>query len=176
MTRIRINLDAMESLNYFWQALKDREKASEQFLADVAQLAGYQLVYDEEFTAESVRRVMSALSNHEPFRAENKKEGRLYNNHLWMMDDLDVAQAMLQPIKVLNLGDLEQSLGDSLSPEEITIYFVPFHTEAVEVRGDKVVLNFFKVMVDLMGGEEVTFEGKPLPEAIDAILREYFTK
>lgn len=175
MTRIKINLDAMESLNFFWQSLKDREKASEQFLADVANLEGYRLVYDDEFTPESVRRVMSALSNFEPFRAESKKEGRLYSNHLWMMDDLDIAQAMLQPIKLLNLDELQEKLGDSLRAEEVTIYFVPFHTEAVVVKGNQVVMNFFKVMIDMMGGDDVTFEGLSLPDAVEKVLREYFS-
>ena len=171
MITLRLNLDAMESINFFWQALKDREKVSEAFIQDVAMLEGYSLIYDQEFTAAGVQRVMSALSNREPFKAENQKEGRLYNNHLWMMDDLGVANAMLQAIKLLNLDGLRALFSDSAASEEIVVYFVPFHTDAVVVKGNSVVMNFFKVQPDLNGGDADAFDGLPLMDAIEKIIR-----
>ena len=174
MTMLRLNLDTMEAINFFWASLKDKERVSEQYLDDVASLEGYKLIYEEEFGPESVRRAMSALSNHEPFRAESKKEGRLYTNHLWMMDDLGVAEEMLKTIKLLNLDQLQESLQGQLRYQEINIYVVPFHIDAYVVRDNFLVLNFFKVMVDLISGNETTFEGLPISEAIGLILKENF--
>ena len=155
MTVLKMNLEALEAMDFFWAALKDRERISDLFIQEVTAMQGYELSYDEEFTSESVRRVLSALANREPFKASNKKEGRrvsndLYSNHLLMMDDLGIEKAMLQPVKQLNVEHLRQQILTGVSHEEIQIHVVPLHLDTHKVVKNHLLINFFKIQL----GEE----------------------
>jgi len=165
LTVLKMNLETLEAMDFFWAALKDRERIADLFIQEVTTMEGYRLSYDEEFTSESVRRVMSALANREPFKSTNKKEGRLYSNHLWMMDDLGLEKAMIQPVKQLNVEHLRQDLSTSLPYTEIQIHVVPLHLNAHKVSKNNILLNFFKIQ---LGEEEntVTIEGLPLDQYI----------
>lgn len=159
--RIKVNFDAVEAMLYFWQTTNDKEKVSEKYLNDVSDMEGFKLIYDEEFDKESVRRAMSAVSNREPFQSKNKKEGRFWNNNLWMMEDLEYTTAMLQPIKQLNLDKIV----DELNAEKVNtdcgtieVFFVPFHTEEYIISGNKLIINFFRVRPDFV--DENTYIGE----------------
>ena len=39
-------------------------------------MEGYKYIYDEEFTKESLRKILSAVTNKEIFTSQNRKEGR----------------------------------------------------------------------------------------------------
>ncbi|MFA5523546.1 MAG: hypothetical protein WDA24_04235 [Tissierellales bacterium] len=150
---IKVNFDTVEAMLFFWQTTKDREKVTEKYINDVASMEGFKLIYDEEFDGESVRRAMSAVSNREPFQSKNKKEGRFWNNNLWMLEDLDYTNSMLQPIKKLNLdaiiGELDSYKGSN-EVENIEVFFVPFHTEEYSISGNKLIINFFRVRPDFV--------------------------
>ena len=150
LTVLKMNLEALEAMDFFWAALKDRERISDLFIQEVTAMQGYELSYDEEFTSESVRRVLSALANREPFKASNKKEGRLYSNHLWMMDDLGIEKAMLQPVKQLNVEHLRQQISTAVPHEEIQIHVVPLHLDTHKVVKNHLLINFVKIQL----GEE----------------------
>ncbi|HZW49681.1 MAG TPA: hypothetical protein VFF80_06085 [Bacillota bacterium] len=169
MKILKIQLETLESMDYFWAALKDREKVADQFIQDVTAMEGYRLSYDQEFTAESVRRVMSALTNHEPFKASNKKEGRLYSNHLWMMDDLGHERAMLLPVKQLNLDYIKEELADKIAFDDVVVHFVPLHLDVTLCNKNHLLVNFFKVQP---GDEETPtmIQEKPLDEFIKEAL------
>lgn len=147
MTVLKMNLEALEAMDFYWAALKDRERISDLFIQEVTAMQGYCLSYDDEFTAESVRRVLSALANREPFKASNKKEGRLYSNHLWMMDDLGIEKAMLQPVKQLNVEHLRQHVSTNIPYEEIQIHVVPLHLDTHKVVNNHILINFFKIQL-----------------------------
>jgi hypothetical protein len=136
---IVINFEAVEAMLYFWQALKDREKLTEKFIYDIAEMPGLKDSYDEEFDGESVRRALSAIKNHEVFTSRSKKEARFWNNNLWMMEDLSYTEAMVQPIKKLNLDDLAEA------GPEVEVLFVPLHFDDCIVKGNKLIINFFKI-------------------------------
>ncbi len=172
MKVVKIQTQTLEAMDFFWTALKDRERIADLFIQEVTMMDSYQLSYDDEFTAESVRRVMSALANREPFKAANKKEGRLYSNHLWMMDDLGVEKAMLQPIKQLNLDHLREKLEGHISSDEIQIHFVPLHLDSHKVIKNHLLINFFKIQLGLEE-EIVTIQDKPLDAYIlDVLVQE----
>ncbi len=165
MITLKTNLEAIEAMLYFWQATSEKEKVNEKFLTNLAELPVMQMVYDEEFTAESVRRILSGITNREPINPANRKEGRFFNNNLWMLEDLGLTSEMAQPIKQLNLDSLANQLSQEFAQDRtITVYFAPLHLEEAYVRGDALIINFFRLQPDFAGG--VTIGGRPLVEYI----------
>lgn len=158
---------------YYWDATKDKEKVNERFLNDLAALPAMTMTYDNEWNAEAVRKILSGITNHEPLRPANRKEGRFFNNNLWMMEDLSLTREMAQPIKVLNLTALAAKLSEEFQADRtITIYFAPLQLEEVYLRPDKdaIIMNFFRLQPDFAGG--VNFCDQPLEDYLADQLRQ----
>lgn len=148
IAKIIKNLEAVEAMLYYWHALKDREKVVEKFIYDIAEMPGLTNAYDEEFDGESVRRTLSAIKNRERFSSRTKKEARFWNNNLWMMEDLGYTDAMVQPLKTLNLDDLAasiQELVQSKNFDQLEVIFAPLHFDDYYIKENKLIINFFKV-------------------------------
>ncbi|HWQ29718.1 MAG TPA: hypothetical protein VN549_01910, partial [Negativicutes bacterium] len=148
INRIKVNLEAVEAMLYFWQAVNDRENVSEMFIYDIAAMPGLALTYEDEFNEESVRRALSAVKNREIFSRNSKKEGRFYSNNLWMMEDLSYTNAMVAPVKKLNLEFLAEELNakyPNARYEELEVIFAPLHIEDYYINENKLIVNFFKV-------------------------------
>jgi hypothetical protein len=146
--RIKVNMEVIEAMLYFWQAASEKEQVSEMFFYDVAAMPGLSLTYDDEFNAESVRRVLSAIKNREIFSNTNKKERRFWNNNMWMMEDLEYTRLMVQPLKRLNLDYMIEKLNKSdidAKYEEIEVFFSPLHMDDYVIKNNKLIINFFKV-------------------------------
>jgi len=157
------NLEVIEAMLYYWHALKDKEKVPEKFIYDIAEMPGLTDAYDEEFDGESVRRTLSAIKNRESFTSRTKKEARFWNNNLWMMEDLGYTDTMVQPLKILNLDGLAESLGDfaeNKSFEELEVVFAPLHFDDYYIKGNKLIINFFRVKPEenkaYLGEQELT--------------------
>lgn len=145
---IKVNLNAIEAMLYFWQAVNDRENVSEMFIYDVTTMPGLTLAYDIEFNEESVRRALSAIKNREIFTSNNRKEGRFYNNNLWMMEDLEYTNLMVTPLKKLNLNFLVESLNTKYPNskfQELEVIFSPLHLDEYLISDNKLIVNFFRV-------------------------------
>src|SRR3712207_6632459 len=95
LKRIKVNLEAIEMMNYFWQAASDKENVSEEFFHEVGTMPAMTCIYDDEFNEESVRRTLSAIKNREPFTG-NKKEKRFWNYNMWIMEDMEYKDLMIQ--------------------------------------------------------------------------------
>ena len=177
LQRIKVNLEAVEAMLYFWQAASEKENVAEKFFYDVADMPGLTCAYDEEFNGESVRRALSAIKNREPF-AGNKKELKFWNNNMWMMEDFEYTNAMAQPIKKLNLGNLVKrlsALDGANKYDEIEVIFSPLHSEEYIILGNKLVINFFRVKPDFV--EDKTCIGNiELSEYIEEKLKELISK
>lgn len=148
ISRIKVNLDAIEAMLYFWMATKDKENISEMFIYDIVAMPGLALIYDDEFSEESVRRALSAIKNREIFSSNNRKEGRFYNNNLWMMEDLGYTNLMVTPLKVLNLEYLIEILNPKYIDskyEELEVIFSPMHLDEYVIKDNKLIINFFRV-------------------------------
>ncbi len=154
MAKVTINLEVMESMNYFWNATSDKEKVGESYLVTIAENPCMKVLYGEEFNADSVRKVLSAISNREPLRG-TKPEMRFWNNNMWMLEDLDFMNMMLNPLKVLNLDDIQVR-------EETEIVFIPGHMDVCYKDGNKLFVNFFNVKADLYNEGTVTIEDKDI--------------
>lgn len=172
--RIKVNLEAIEAMLYFWQAVNDRENISEMFIYDITAMQGLKLAYEEDFSEESVRRVLSAIKNREIFSKNSKKEGRFYSNNLWMMEDLGYTNSMVAPLKKLNLEFLTEELNSKYPDaeyEELEVIFSPLHLEDYMIKDNRLIINFFRVKPDeseaYLGDEELK---KYIKEKLEELL------
>lgn len=166
--KININTEVVEMMIFFWSSVAEKEKVAEPYIISVAERPEMKLIYDDEFKEEGVRSVLSAISNRELLNGGSKKDKRFWNNNMWMMEDLGVMEAMIDPMKQLNLQEDEANLSTKSGYDEVNVIFVPGTTDFFKVVGNNLVVNFFKISVDIFGGTgEVTFDGKTLKEAIE---------
>ncbi|EQB85957.1 hypothetical protein J2Z44_003054 [Clostridium punense] len=177
LQRIRLNLEAVEAMLYYWQAASEKDNIPESFFYDVAKMPALSAAYDEEFNEESVRRALSAIKNRERFTG-NKKEKKFWNNNMWMMEDLEYTKSMANPIKRLNLDSLASQLKDvkgSDKFEEVEVIFSPLHSDEYIISGNKLIINFFRVKPSDV--DENTYIGeKELKEYIKEKIEELLSK
>jgi len=167
MKRIRIKLDTVESMLFYWQATSEKEKVGEMYLNDIANHEDMKKIYDGEFNGESFRKVLSAISNREPFKSDIKKERVFWNSNMWMTEDMEFTRMMVAPIKVLNADHLLPKVEDAVKNpkyEEVEVVFVPGHEFEYKIHENQVLINFFKVQVDLYEEGKIEIGGIPLED------------
>jgi hypothetical protein len=177
LQRIKVNLEAVEAMLYFWQAASEKDNIAEKFFYDVAEMDALSCAYDEEFNAESVRRALSAIKNREPF-VGNKKERVFWNNNMWMMEDFEYTNAMVMPLKKLNLDNMLEKLKavEGINKyDEIQVVFSPLHSDEYIIIGNKLVINFFRVKPDFVDNKIYIAE-KGINEYIEEKLSELIKK
>lgn len=165
MLNLKIHMNVMEAMLFFWQSVVEREKVSENYIVDIASMPEMIKIYDEEFDQESVRRALSSISNREPFTPRNKKEGRFWNNNMWMTEDLEICKSMINPIKILNLEGLQKEL-DECFEEELHIYFLPMHLDIYKKDKKEIFINFFRLQPDLFEENILKIDEKELVDFI----------
>ena len=144
---IKLNLEAIEALHFFWIAASEKDQVDEKFFHDLGEMDAVKLVYDDEFNAESVRRALSAIKNREPFSG-SKSERKFWNLNMWAMEDLELTASMIMPIKQLNLDDLVSKLADADNPKKydtLEVYFSPIHDDEFRIIENKLLINFFRI-------------------------------
>jgi hypothetical protein len=166
--RVRVKLDVIESMLYFWQATSEKEKVGEAYINDISQYDDMKLIYNSEFGDEEVRTVLSAISNVELLNTTNKKSRKFWNNNMWMMEDLEYTNMMVSPVKVLNLNSILDELNENNNSnyEEIEVVFVPWNHEIYKIQGNKLIVNFFRVKPDLFDETKVTIEDMAIREFV----------
>ena len=177
--RIKTNLDVVEAMLYYWQATSEKEKVGEPYILSIADFPEMEYFYGEDFDKESVRKVLSAISNREMLNSESKKDRKYWNNNMWMLEDLEFTNMMVQPLKTLNLNDYVDKLNSINSDteyDEIEVIFVPGHMDEYLIKDNKLVINFFRVMPDLYEEGKVTIAGKELHDYIEEKLVELISK
>ncbi|WDV48049.1 hypothetical protein PV797_10215 [Clostridiaceae bacterium M8S5] len=164
--RLIKNMDIIEGMDYYWQATSEKEKVGEQYIVNMAEMDGMKLIYDDEFTSESVRKVLSAISNREMMTG-NKKTMRFWNNNMWMLEDLEYTKMMIAPLKTLNIDAIAKKLDiTNCKYEDIEIIFVPGHLDEYYLVDNKLIINFFRVKPDLYEDDKVTIDDKLIQDYI----------
>lgn len=174
LKNIKINLEAIEAMLYYWHVIKDKEKVPEKFIYDIVEMNGLKDAYDEEFDSESVRRVLSAIKNREIFTSRTPKEGRFWNNNLWMLEDLNYTDDMVAPLKKLNVNDITENIDEDIwskNDKEFEVIFAPLHVDDYVIKDNKLIINFFKIKpqndVAFLGEQELkAFIGEKLLELL----------
>ena len=161
---VKINNEVIETMLYFWQASSEGEKVGEDFIRGIANRPEMQMIYSDDFGEEEVRKVLSAISNRERLNDVSKEAKKFWNNNMWMMEDLGLVEMMIDPVKHLNLDDMDS---------DKTLIFIPGHVDEYYVKGNTILINFFKIMVDIFGGTgEVTMDKEPFEDHIRKIVKE----
>lgn len=166
---IMVDLETIEGMLYFWQAASEKENVSENFFYDMSDMEGFKLIYDNEFTNESVRKVLSAIKNRELLSAANKKEKRFWNYNMWVMEDLEYTKAMATPIKQLNLDNIIDKLNKEVPEgkfEDVKVIFLPLHLDDYYIKGNCLIINFFKVKPNDFE-EGANIDGIPLEDYVE---------
>lgn len=135
---MKIHYELVEMMVFYWEQVAAKEKVRDAYLTEMAEMPEMKPVYNDEFTKDSFRKVLSAISNKELLSAPTKAESRFWNLNMWMLEDPDHMRAMVNRVKQLNLDDVE---GES------ELYFIPGHLDEVYRNGADVLINFFKIMV-----------------------------
>lgn len=161
---VKINTEVLELFIYYWQATGDREKVSDIFLSELAERKELKVLFNDEFTSDSIRKVLSSITNREILSVKTKPEGRFWNNNMWVLEDLGIAMGMMTPIKQLN-GEQFKEFVD----KDLTINFIPGHLETYYWFENQLFINFFKLATDFETGN-VKIEGKSLEEYIKELL------
>ncbi|MCF6464984.1 TDE2712 family protein [Clostridium sp. Cult2] len=177
--RIKTNLDVVEAMLYYWQATSEKEKVGEPYILSIGDYPEMKYVYGEGFDKESIRRVLSAISNREMLNSESKKERKFWNNNMWMLEDLGFTNMMVQPVKTLNLDkliDKLNSINNNFEYDQIEVIFVPGHLDEYIIDGNKLIINFFRVMPDLYEEGKVTIGDKDFNDYIEEKLVELISK
>ncbi|WP_353095419.1 hypothetical protein [Tissierella praeacuta] len=169
---IKTNFETVEMMLYIWQSVAEREKIAESFMIEVANKEEMKYLYGEEFNEESVRKVLSAISNRELLSDSTKQERKFWNNNMWMLEDLDNMNNMVKPVKTLNLDDVKGKLSGETKYEDLEVIFIPGHEAEYYIDDNKLVINFFRLMVDFMDETKVNISGKPLKEYVEEKLSE----
>ncbi len=170
---ITVNLDTLEMMLFFWQSVAERQKVADAFMWEVAEKEDMKYLYDDDFSKDSIRKVLSAISNRELLNNPTKAESRFWNYNMWMLEDLENMNNMVSPVKKLNLDDLREKLKDNNTDyDKVEVVFIPGHLEECYIDKNKVVINFFKLMVDFMDPTKVNIDGKPLKEYVEEKITE----
>lgn len=160
---IKIKNEVLETMLYIWDSVSQKQKITDDFLVKLAEHEDMKYLYEEDFNKESVRKVLSAISNRERLNNPTKKESRFWNNNMWMTEDLGFTNMMVNPVKTLNLDDIK----DKLSKDKYEIIFIPGHMDEYYIDGDKLVINFFKIVASLFDENDIKISGKPFKEYIE---------
>lgn len=91
---------------------------------------------------------------------------------MWMLEDLGNMNNMIKPIKTLNLDYIKEKYIGDTKFDEIEVIFIPGNEEEYYIDGNKLVINFFRLMVDFMDETKVNISGKPLNEYIEDKIQE----
>jgi len=161
MANIKINLNGLEIMVFFWNSLMSREKVSESFLNDLCSMQEFSYIYNEDFNNESLRRVLSALNNKEPFSG-NKPERKYYSNSLMIMEYIDEVQPTINAIKKLNLNSIAEK-----AKADVEVVVVPGLSKGIEKSDNKLIVDFF--------GLKNTENGLVISgESLEAVLKNIF--
>lgn len=171
---IKIDVEVLEMMIFYWESVGARDKMSDEYFTEIANKKQMQIIYNEykeEFSAESFRRVLSAISNRERLNNRTQAESKFWNQNMRMLEDLSIMRAMVIPIKKLNLDELKQKGGQQA--KEIEVIFIPCPDKEYYIDGNKIYINFFKIYTDCEDKEKVSLAGRPFKEFIEDLIKQF---
>ena len=179
---IRVNLDVLEMMLFYWESVASKDKMSDEYFVEIAKKCEMQALYSEGFSAESVRRVLSCISNREKLNSTSKEEFKFWSQNMRMVEDINLLHAMLQPVKQLNLSSLREKLA---TKEPIEVIFLPFPQGDYIVSERKIYFNFFSIIAtyqmtedEELSNEEMEVEvklgGVSVKEYVESVLEKVY--
>lgn len=169
---IKINFEVVELMDFYWQTAARKEKLADSYLSDVANRAEMKAFYTDEFDANSVRKVLSAVINYEPVNEATEKELEYYNFNKFFADDPGNVILALPTVKTLNVNELLDEFQGDTKFETVEINFVTAYDVVDKIEDNVLTVNFFKLGTDFKDFETVLVEGKELKNYIHDKLTE----
>ena len=166
MKNIMFDFDVLGMMIFFWESVASKDKMGDDYFMSIAEKPQMEVVYNEDFSKDSVRRVMSAISNREKLNNRTLSESRFWNNNMWILEDLQTMHNMMAPIKTLNLAELTEKYKASTKFDEIELIFIPAHAEEFYIKGNKIYINFFKLIPNYEDPKDIKIAGLPLKEYV----------
>lgn len=171
LKHVVVNMKALESMLFVWATLCDREKIADEFFIKLAAMPEMKVAYREDFDQNAFRRALSAICNNELLSDAGKLEKRFWNNNMWMTEDMEITNMMLEPVKVLNIDQRLNELPENIPYQEMEVIFYPGTTELATLVEDKLYINFFKIQVNIFDLEaEPTIDNQSIEDFIIAEL------
>ncbi|MBK5251023.1 MAG: hypothetical protein JJE29_00020 [Peptostreptococcaceae bacterium] len=167
---LKMDLRVFEAMIFFWTATMEREKVGERYLNDIADMEDMKSLYDDEFNKESVRKILSAISNREMFRPANKKEGSFWNYNMWIMEDPEVMKMIIETVKSIEVKAVEEKISGK-QDEIIEIAFIPGHGNPFYTIGGKLLINVFMFRYDF-NADKIKYIEKPIEDYIAETIME----
>ncbi len=156
---VKINYEVVEMMVFFWEQVADRAKVQDAYFIEMAEKPELNVIYSEEFSKDSFRKVLSAINNRELMSTPTKAESRFWNVNMWILEDLENMRNMIDKVKKLNLDDLK-------GENDVNLFFIPAHLEEYYVDGNNLYINFYKIMIDYMDPSKATISGVAFEEYI----------
>lgn len=173
LAKIIVKNDILEMMIYIWDSIAQRQKIVESFIIEVTEQDCMKYLYGEDFNKESVRKVLSAISNREVLNRPTKKESRFWSNNMWMLEDINFTNSMIAPVKQLNLNHIAAKINKDI---ELEVIFVPGHIDEYYIDGNKLIINFFKIIKDPVDAKKITIAEKPFMDYLEEKILELVDK
>ncbi len=167
MKTLKTNVDVLEMMIFYWESVASKDKMADDYFIAVADKPQMDVLYCDDFSKDSVRKVLSAISNREKLSESTQKERRFWNNNMWILEDLSVMQNMMAPIKTLNLSELAAKHSSISKFEEAEVIFIPGHEEEFYSKDNKLYINFFKLIPNFQDPTDIKIAGKELKSYIE---------
>lgn len=143
LKEISVEQDVLEMMLFYWESVASKDKMSDEYFLELAGKKEMQSLYSDDFTKDSFRRVLSAISNREKLNSQSSKESKFWNQNMRMIEDLNLTHAMIAPIKTLNLSEL---IRKDLNTEKLKVLFIPLPEGDFFASKDSIVFNFFSII------------------------------
>ena len=167
---LTMDLRVFEAMIYFWTATLEKEKVGERYLNDIADMDGMKPLYDEDFNKESVRKILSAISNRELFRPASKKEGSFWNYNMWIMEDPEVMKMIIETVKSVEVKKIEEKICGN-HEDAFEIAFIPGHQKPFYMLDGKLFVNVFMFRYDF-NNDAMNYIDKPVEDYIAETISE----
>ena len=148
MYTITVNAKAPETMLFIWASIKDKRKIRDSFLHELANEPEMAGAYDEDFKRSRWLRSYPPSPTGTAERSD-PKESRFWNYNMWMLEDPDMTQMMLKPIKQLNLDEFGKAGAADFPYEDVEVIFYPGHFPTYKIIKNKLFINFFAVKADI---------------------------
>lgn len=166
LKHIVINYEVIELLDFFWNTVARREKASDIFIMEIANRPEMQAIYGEGFDAESVRKCLSAVNNYEAINNPTAEEQVFFNYNKFNADDPGNVSMTLPKVKTLNVDEAKALVGEASQYETIKVNFVPAYDMIYRIDGDTISLNYFKIVTDWADLDKVVVDNVSMKDYV----------
>jgi len=173
---VSINFDVLEMMLFYWESVASKDKMTDEYFIEIAKKTEVSPLYNEEFSLDSFRRVLSSISNREKLNNKTSLESKFWSQNMRMIEDLNLTRAMLSPIKTLNLDSLK---AEPLNLEKLSVIFIPIPEGDYIVKNNAIYFNFFSIIAtykDIENPDEISvfLHGKSIKDyVIECIMKEY---